>query len=129
MTIRSLGLALALSCGVVTTVAAAEAPPAVSAPAPLPASRAPGFPEPRVRAWQLGLARPDRLQHAAFSYTAGLMVGLTSESPAAAAAGAFTLGVAKELWDLHRSGFDVMDLVADAVGAAGAAATTRRLTR
>ena len=121
MNIRRFAIAAMLGLGLAT---AAHAEPSTP-----PALHAPGFPEPRVRAWQLGLARPDRLQHAAFSYTAGLMVGLTSESPGAAAAGAFALGVAKELWDIHRSGFDVVDLIADAAGAAGAAGTTSRLTR
>lgn len=97
------------------------------AEAPPPAVRE--FPDARVRAWQLGLLRADRLQHVGFSYTSGLMVGLTSEQPVAAAATALTLGLAKELWDAAHDRFDAVDLLADLVGAAGAYGTTHTLTR
>jgi hypothetical protein len=93
------------------------------------AAAAPAVPDARVRAWQVGLARPDRLQHAAFAFTAGMMFGLTSEAPSAAAVSALGLGLAKELWDQRQHHFDVVDLLADAVGAAGAAAATITLTR
>jgi len=73
--------------------------------------------------------RADRLQHTMFSLSAGLMIGLTSEEPLAAASGAMAFGIAKELWDARNGGFDALDLFADALGAAGAYATTFTLTR
>ena len=73
--------------------------------------------------------RADRLQHASFAYTAGVMVGLTSREPTAAVASVLVLGLAKEIWDIRRTGFDWLDLGADALGAAGAAATTVTLGR
>jgi hypothetical protein len=94
-----------------------------------PAAPGPDFPEMRVRRWQVGLMRPDRLQRTSFAFTSGLMIGLAFETPAAAAAGALTLGLAKEFWDGHRWRFDFVDLVADATGAAGAAGATITLTR
>ena len=90
---------------------------------------APEFPSAEVRGWQTGMLRPDRLQHMSFSYTAGAMVGLTSREPSAAVGTVLVLGVAKELWDGRRGHFDWLDLAADALGAAGAAATTVTLTR
>lgn len=83
-----------------------------------PASaRAQALPEAGVRAWQVGLLRPDRLQHASLSATCALALSLVTRRPAAGAAGALVLGLGKELWDRHRSGFDPVDLTADAVGA------------
>jgi len=118
--IPSLGVAVALS--LIGFAGAAAADPTTVASPPLPS--------PHVRAWQVGLLRPDRLQHVTLSYTSGLMVGFASEAPAAAAASALAIGVAKELWDLHRGGrFDPLDLAAAAVGAAGAALTTITLSR
>jgi hypothetical protein len=102
--------------------------PAVSEPVG-PVSSAATFPKPEVRVWQMGLMRADRLQHVTFSYTAGLMLGLTSQEPLAAASGAMVIGLAKELWDARTGRFDSLDLVADALGAAGALATTVTLTR
>jgi len=92
-------------------------------------SRAVPFPKREVRLWQMGLMRADRLQHATFSLSAGLMLGLTSEEPVAAVSGALAFGIAKELWDARDGRFDALDLVADALGAAGAYATTVTLTR
>ena len=89
----------------------------------------PSYPEPRVRAWQVGLLRADRLQHLGLSFTLGVMSGVTSESPAAAAGAAFGIGLAKELWDTRHGDFDLVDLLADACGAAGATATTITLTK
>jgi hypothetical protein len=57
------------------------------------------------------------------------MVGLTSREPGMAFGSAMVLGLAKEIWDIRRSGFDWVDLGADALGAAGAAATTVTLGR
>ncbi|MCE9627181.1 MAG: hypothetical protein K8R56_04595 [Candidatus Eisenbacteria bacterium] len=77
------------------------------------------FPAPQVRAWQVGLLRPDRLEHASLSFTlAGALLIATRDRPAA---GAVTLaaGLGKELWDRRGpSGFDGIDLVADATGIA-----------
>ncbi len=99
------------------------------APAALEAPASPAFPAREARVWQMGLMRADRLQHATFSLNAGLMIGLTSEEPAAAAGGAMLFGLAKELRDARTDRFDVLDLVADAIGAAGAYALTVTLTR
>jgi hypothetical protein len=85
---------------------------------------APPLPPPSVRAWQTGLLRPDRLEHASFAFTLGLGVGLISRQPAAAAASALTLGLAKEVRDRRHGGFDPVDLAADAIGAAFAALAT-----
>lgn len=77
------------------------------------------FPAPRVRAWQVGLARPDRLEHASLSFTLAAALIVASRSHAAAASAAFALGVGKELWDAHgSSGFDPTDVAADATGIA-----------
>ena len=73
-----------------------------------------------------GAIAPDRLQHASFSFAAGLAIGLVSERPAAAGGGAAALGVGKELMDDR---FDVGDLVADLLGAALAALATHALRR
>ena len=89
---------------------------------------APGFPDDNARAWQVGLLRPDRMRHASLAFALGLSIGLASQSPSAGVIGSLTLGVAKELWDLHAgTGFDVVDLTADAIGAAGAGAVARAL--
>lgn len=89
----------------------------------------PRLPSERVRAWQTGLLRPDRLQHASLSATDALAIGLVSRRPGAGLAASLVLGLGKEVWDRHRSGFDPVDLAADAVGAAlgslGAAALDR----
>lgn len=98
------------------------------APAAAPAA-SPPLPPPSVRAWQTGLLRPDRLEHASFTFTLGLGVGLLSRQPAGAAAGAFTLGLAKEVRDRRHGGFDPGDLAADAIGAAFAAVGTHALAR
>lgn len=79
------------------------------------------FPAPAVRRWQVGLLRADRLQHMSLSMTLGLAAGLLSHRPVFAAYGSFGLGLAKELYDVRGSGFDAVDLCADAVGSGGAA--------
>jgi hypothetical protein len=89
----------------------------------------PALPPPSVRAWQTGLLRPDRLEHASFAFTLGLGVGLLSRRPAGAAASALTLGLAKEIRDRRRGGFDPVDLAADAIGAALAATATQAIAR
>lgn len=78
-------------------------------PLPLPGARA--------RAWQTGLMRADRLEHASLAFSSGLAVALLTRRPVAALAGGFTLGLAKELWDRRTRHFDGGDLVADAIGA------------
>ena len=83
------------------------------------------FPAPPVRRWQVGLLRPDRVQHMSLSLTLGLAAGLLSHRPAVAAGGAMALGLAKELYDVHHSGFDPVDLCADGVGSGVAALATR----
>jgi len=89
----------------------------------------PPLPPPAVRAWQTGLLRPDRLEHASFAFTLGLGVGLLSRQPASAAASAFAFGLAKEIRDRRHGGFDPMDLAADAIGAGLSAVATRALAR
>ena len=102
----------------------------LAAAAPPGAAAGPAAPSPRqVRAWQCGLVRPDRLEHASLALTAGLSVGILTREPAAAVGGALVLGLGKELWDRHRSGFDPGDLAADAVGAVLAEFATRALER
>ena len=98
-------------------------------PATAAAGATPPQPPPTVRAWQTGLLRPDRLEHASLSFSLGLGVGILSRQPGAAAGGAFTLGLAKELRDRRHGGFDPVDLAADAIGAGLAAAATGALTR
>ena len=82
---------------------------------------APAFPDSSVRRWQTGLLRADRLEHASLAFSSGLALGVLTRQPAAAAAGAFALGFAKEVYDRRRTAFDRGDLLADAVGAALAA--------
>lgn len=75
------------------------------------------FPTPGVRAWQTGLLRPDRLEHASLSFTLTAALILATRDHAAAAAGALAFGLGKELWDARgSSGFDVIDLSADGAG-------------
>ena len=74
------------------------------------------FPPPRVRAWQVGLVRGDRLQHASLSFALASALIIVTRDRAAGAATAFALGVGKELWDGRTGRFDPVDLAADAVG-------------
>ncbi len=89
----------------------------------------PPFPDPLVRSWQVGLLRPDRMQHGTMGFTAGSMIGLPSRSPGAALVGSVTLGVAKELWDARNGRFDALDLTASCLGGLASAAITDLLTR
>ena len=116
---RAVALASALLAGASVARAAAAPPP--------PAAAAVPFPSPEVRAWQTGLLRPDRIQHASLAMTLGLSVGVPSRSPAASFATGFMLGLAKEFWDARHDRFDVWDLVADTGGAAASAAITQAL--
>jgi hypothetical protein len=114
---RRIGIALLMRLALCAT--AATAGPAASPPLPPPA----------VRAWQTGLLRPDRLEHASLAFTLGLGAGLLSQRPAAAAASALAFGLAKEVRDRRHGGFDRVDLAADAIGAALAAVATRAAGR
>jgi hypothetical protein len=87
------------------------------------------LPPPEVRAWQTGLVRPDRVQHAALSATLGLAAGLATERPWAGFGVAFGLGLAKEVRDRRHGGFDVVDLAADGIGAALGAWAAANLQR
>jgi hypothetical protein len=83
-----------------------------AAPAPLAA-----FPPARVRAWQVGLVRADRLQHLSLSFAITSALIILTRDPGVAAGTSLTLGLAKELWDRRgSSGFDPIDLAADATG-------------
>jgi hypothetical protein len=72
----------------------------------------------RIRSWQVGLARPDRLQHASLSFTLAAGTGLAGGTRTQAFALSLGLGTLKELWDRRHGGFDPIDLTADAIGAA-----------
>ena len=98
---------------------AGNGPDSTAAPA-----AAPAFPDSRVRTWQTGLLRPDRLQHESLSLTLGLSCGLMSRKPEAALAGGLSMGVLKELWDMRRSRFDWVDLCADILGTAASVGIT-----
>ncbi|HXJ70585.1 MAG TPA: hypothetical protein VNM39_16900 [Verrucomicrobiae bacterium] len=93
----------------------ASAPDSIVAPAARADSLV-SFPPPRVRAWQVGLVRGDRIEHASLSFalTSALII-ITRNRPASAAT-ALAFGVGKELWDQRTSRFDPVDLTADAVG-------------
>ena len=82
-----------------------------------PAESLAAFPAPRVRAWQVGLLRPDRLQHAGLSFTLGAAFTLAFEDRVAAAGLTLALGAGKEWWDSRRGrGADAIDFAADALG-------------
>ncbi len=87
---------------------------------PTPTSLPPqvAFPSPEVRAWQVGLLRSDRLVHAGFSMTLVTALALAGRDTRTAAAVTLAAGLGKELWDRHPggSGFDPLDLTADATG-------------
>jgi len=74
------------------------------------------FPPPRVRAWQVGLVRGDRMEHASLSFALTSALIIVTRNRAASAATALAFGVGKELWDQRTSRFDPVDLTADAVG-------------
>jgi len=102
----------------------------VAVPVASPATPgAPPAPDRAWRRWQTGALRADRLQHASLAFSSGLALGVLAREPAAAAGGALTLALAKELFDARRNRFDAADLVADAAGAALAALATSALGR
>jgi hypothetical protein len=81
----------------------------------------------RIRSWQVGLARPDRLKHASLAFTIASGTGLAGGTRRQAFALSLGLGTLKELWDRRHGGFDPLDLTADAIGAAlGARASAGR---
>ena len=82
----------------------------------LPRDSIASFPPPHVRAWQVGLVRGDRLQHASLSFALAAATIIATRNRAAGAATAFALGLGKEIWDGRRGHFDPVDLAADAVG-------------
>ena len=82
------------------------------------------LPPPGVRAWQTGLLRPDRIEHASLAFTIGLATGLATRKPAAAFGVPAALGLGKEVADRSGTGFDLVDLAADLLGAAAAASLT-----
>jgi len=74
------------------------------------------FPPPRVRAWQVGLLRPDRLQHASLSFALAAALTIVTRNRAGGATAALAIGFGKEVWDGKHGQFDPVDLAADAVG-------------
>ena len=82
------------------------------------------LPPPGVRAWQTGILRADRLEHASLAFTLGLGTGLATRKPAVAFAVPAVLGLGKEIADRHGTGFDLVDLAADLLGAGAASALT-----
>ena len=63
----------------------------------------------------------DRFQHATLAFATGTAAGLISEEPMVALATGLALGAIKEIWDASHSGAELGDLIADALGALGAA--------
>jgi hypothetical protein len=122
---RYVWIAAVVALGALGAVAAYAAP-AHATPAPRDSADI-SLPTPEVRHWQVGLLRPDRIQHASLSLTVGLAVGLLTRRPALAAGSGIALGLAKELYDIRGSGFDVLDLCADTVGSGAAAYGTRAI--
>ena len=84
------------------------------------------LPPPGTRAWQTGLLRADRLEHTSLAWTIGLGTGLATREPALAIATPALLGLAKEIADRHTTGFDMLDLTADLIGAAAAGVVAYR---
>jgi len=98
----------------------------VSAAEPVPtADSLARFPPPRVRAWQVGLARGDRLQHTSMSFALASALTLIARDRRVAAGVTLALGVGKELWDERGDRFDPVDLSADATGIVLAAVAVR----
>lgn len=112
----ALAFAAALSFAPATARAGASAP-ADSLEAAAPANAA----------WRRGLLRADRLEHASLSFTLAAAAGIGGRARGEAFAFTIAIGTGKELHDGRHGSFDVLDLAADAVGAAlGAWAAARR---
>jgi hypothetical protein len=82
-----------------------------------------------VHARAIALPGADRFEHASLALSLGIGVGVSSRSTALAIGAPLVLGLAKEWHDRHHSGFDVLDLAADLVGAAAAALVTSGVIR
>ena len=91
--------------------------PSPAAPRSASPDSLPAFPPESVRAWQVGLLRSDRLQHATLSFSLGTAFTLATRDRVSGAGIALALGALKELWDSRHGGADGVDLLADAVGA------------
>ena len=107
-----LGLLLTLASLAAPGVARAQT---AAAAAPLDSLAA--FPSPRMRAWQAGFVRPDRMEHFGLSFvlTSALIVATRDRRVATGAT--LSLLVGKELWDRKSGGaFDPVDLAAGAGG-------------
>lgn len=83
------------------------------------------LPPARIRAWQCGLLRDDRLRHASLSCALAAGGGLVTRRPVAAAGATIAIGVFKECVDARRTRFDPVDLAADVLGAAVGASVAR----
>lgn len=114
-------LALAIALGSLIAPKAARA----ADTAPDTTAIAPAFPSAPVRAWQMGLLRSDRLQHASLSFTIAAGATVLSRRPAWSFAGTLALGFLKELRDIRHGGFDRMDLAADLTGSLLGASVAR----
>ena len=106
------------SCCAAALAGGCARPAALPGPRPPRPIRPVALPPAGVRAWQVGLRRPDRLQHAGLSFTLAAGATLVSASPLASFTGTLALGLAKEIWDSRHGSFDAVDLAADAAGAA-----------
>ena len=83
------------------------------------------FPAPGVRAWQVGLLRPDRFEHASLSFAIAAALTVAWRDRAAAAGATLALGAAKELWDSRHGSADAVDLVANVAGISVSVLTIR----
>jgi len=98
----------------------------IASPLPCRAEARPAapLPAPSDRAWQTGLLRSDRLQHASLGFTAGLAIGIATRQPWAAFTGVGVLALGKEIADRRTGGFDPLDLSASLIGAGAAGLVT-----
>ncbi|MBI5168910.1 MAG: hypothetical protein HZA61_05455 [Candidatus Eisenbacteria bacterium] len=80
------------------------------------------FPSAADRRWQTGLVRRDRLQHASLSFVLAGAARTAGRPRGEAFALSLSAGVLKEVRDARHDRFDLVDLAADALGAALGAA-------
>lgn len=99
--------------------------PARAQPLPARADSILTLPSAADRAWQVGLLRTDRLQHASLSFTLAAGAGVSGASAPQAAWFTVALGFAKECLDARRDRFDPADLAADLTGALLGASVSR----
>ena len=110
-------LAASWSATVEIAIATASADSLAAPDAPAATAALAAFPLPRVRAWQVGLVRPDRMQHTGLSFALTSALIILTRQRGAAAGTALALGLGKERWDRRgSSGFDATDLAADVAG-------------